>query len=194
LSRSTESSKLGHVGQSCLLSKSFSISLIDFRVTWLRTSPAPGSRAIADRERQRQVICSMTDSRAAVFSEGAPDQLIIRFVKGEELHSSPMVSYRAKAINKFTPVNLRLPDSNRREGIFLLAALVSTGSPPATARLLCSTRSGVTCHPSSRRRRRRAFHFHGYRTVTPAPKARTSLLTVPKSSHCRVGIGAASGS
>jgi hypothetical protein len=33
-----------------------------------------------------------------------------------------MVSYRAKGINKFTFVNLRLPDSNRREGIFLLAA------------------------------------------------------------------------
>src|SRR5208282_3687025 len=32
-------------------------------------------------------------------------------------------------------------------GIFLLAALVSTSSPPATAGLLCSTRSGVTCHP-----------------------------------------------
>jgi hypothetical protein len=29
-----------------------------------------------------------------------------------------MVSYRAKGINKFTAVNLRLPDSNRREGIF----------------------------------------------------------------------------
>ena len=109
----------------------------------------------------------MTDSRAAVFSEGAPDQLIIRFVKGEELHSSSMVSYRAKGINKFTPVNLRLPDSNRREGIFLLAALVSTGSPPATARLLCSTRSGVECHYFTRRRRRRAFDPPGYRTVTP---------------------------
>jgi hypothetical protein len=44
-----------------------------------------------------------------------------------------MVSYRAKGINKFTPVNLRLLGSNRREAIFLLAALVSTGSPAATA-------------------------------------------------------------
>jgi hypothetical protein len=75
----------------------------------------------------------MTDSRAAVFSEGAPDQLIIRFVKGEELHSSSMVSYRAKGINKFTPVNLRLLGSNRAGGIFLLAALVSTSSRTATA-------------------------------------------------------------
>lgn len=32
-----------------------------------------------------------------------------------------------------TAVNLRLLGSNRRGGIFLLAALVSTGSPPATA-------------------------------------------------------------
>jgi hypothetical protein len=56
-----------------------------------------------------------------------------------------MVSYRAKGINKFTAVNLRLLGSNRRGGIFLLAALLSTGSPPATARLLRSTRSGVTC-------------------------------------------------
>lgn len=71
---------------------------------------------------------------------------------GEELHSSSMVSYRAKGINKFTFVNLRLPDSNRPGGIFLLAALVSTGSPPATARLLRSSRNGVTCHPSTRRR------------------------------------------
>jgi len=63
-----------------------------------------------------------------------------------------MVSYPPKGINKFTPVNLRLPNSNRIEGIFLLAALVSTGSPTATARLLCSTHSGVTCPPSTRRR------------------------------------------
>ena len=39
-----------------------------------------------------------------------------------------MVSYRAKGINKFTFVNLRLLGSNRRGGIFLLAALLSTGS------------------------------------------------------------------
>jgi hypothetical protein len=57
-----------------------------------------------------------------------------------------MVSYRAKGINKFTAVNLRLLDSNRIGRIFLLAALVSTSSPTATARLLCSSRSGVTCH------------------------------------------------
>jgi hypothetical protein len=44
-----------------------------------------------------------------------------------------MVSYRAKGINKFTFVNLRLLDSNRREGIFLLAASFSAGSPTATA-------------------------------------------------------------
>lgn len=68
-----------------------------------------------------------------------------------------MVSYRAKGINKFTFVNLRLRDGNRLEWIFLLAALVSTGSPPATAKLLCSTRSGVTCPYSTRRRRRRDF-------------------------------------
>jgi hypothetical protein len=32
------------------------------------------------------------------------------------------VSYPPKGINKFTPVNLRLPGSNRLGGIFLLAA------------------------------------------------------------------------
>ena len=51
--------------------------------------------------------------------------------QGEELHSPSMVSYRAKGINKFTPVNLRLLGSNPRGGIFLLAALVSTSSPTA---------------------------------------------------------------
>jgi len=38
--------------------------------------------------------------------------------QGEELHSSSMVSYRAKGINKFTAVNLRLLGSNRAEGFF----------------------------------------------------------------------------
>ena len=52
-------------------------------------------------------------------------------VNDKPAHSSSMVSYRAKGINKFTPVNLRLLGSNRIERIFLLAALVSTGSPTA---------------------------------------------------------------
>jgi len=52
---------------------------------------------------------------------------------GEELHSSSMVSYRAKGINKFTAVNLRLLYSNRLERIFLLAASFSAGSRAATA-------------------------------------------------------------
>lgn len=33
--------------------------------------------------------------------------------------TSSMVSYRAKGINKFTSVNLRLPDGNREMGFFL---------------------------------------------------------------------------
>jgi hypothetical protein len=36
-------------------------------------------------------------------------------------------------LNKFMPVNLRLPDSNRPGGMFLLAALVSTGSRQDTS-------------------------------------------------------------
>jgi hypothetical protein len=54
-----------------------------------------------------------------------------------------LVSYRAKGINRFTSVNLRLPGSNRiAKDFFFVAALVSTGSPTATARLLCSTETG----------------------------------------------------
>jgi hypothetical protein len=59
-----------------------------------------------------------------------------------------MVSYRAKGINKFTFVNLRLLGSNRRGGIFLLAALVFNKFTHSNRRLLCSSRNGVTC-PSS---------------------------------------------
>lgn len=80
--------------------------------------------------------------------------------QGEELHSSSMVSYPPKGINKFTFVNLRLLHSNRRGGIFLLAALLSTSSPPATARLLCSSRSGVTCHPGTPCAARPGFDSH----------------------------------
>jgi hypothetical protein len=46
--------------------------------------------------------------------------------------SSSMLSYQAKGINKFTFVNLRLLGSNRPGGIFLLAALLSTGSRTVT--------------------------------------------------------------
>jgi hypothetical protein len=58
---------------------------------------------------------------------------------GEELHhdspetSSSMLSYQAKGINKFTCVNLAGALQQLRGAIFLLAALVSTGSPTATA-------------------------------------------------------------
>jgi len=54
-------------------------------------------------------------------------------------------------------------------------------------RLLRSTRSGVTCHPHTRRRRRRAFDLPPIPHSNPAPKATTSPLTVPESPHCRVG-------
>jgi hypothetical protein len=43
-----------------------------------------GSRATAAQERQRQVIWSMTGMAGqAIFSEGGPDRLIIRFVIGK---------------------------------------------------------------------------------------------------------------
>lgn len=89
-----------------------------------------------------------------------------------------MVSYRAKGINKVTSFNLALPGSNRLRGIFLLAALVSTGSPPATARLLCSSRSRVTCPYSTRRRRRRDFDLHPGRT--PTRRAAKGKTLTPK--------------
>lgn len=95
--------------------------------------------------------------------------------------SSPILSYRAKGINKFTTVNLRLPDSNRARGILLLAALVSTSSPLATARLLCSTRSGVTCLPSTRRRRRRALQDAGS-TLEPSA-AQLAMLPITVCRH-----------
>jgi hypothetical protein len=62
-----------------------------------------------------------------------------------------MVSYRAKGINKFTFVNLRLLGSNRRGGIFLLAALVSTGSRTATAGCCAAAETGwrVTLTPDA---------------------------------------------
>jgi hypothetical protein len=84
----------------------------------------------------------------------------------EELHrdyltapetKSPYIELSGQRNQQVTTVNLRLPDSNRPGGIFLLGALVSTSSPPATAWLLCSTRSGVTC-----------------RSVNPVRKHRTS--------------------
>jgi hypothetical protein len=53
--------------------------------------------------------------------------------RGKELHSSSMVSYRAKGINKFTFVNLAVARQQPDRKDFLLAALVSTSSPPATA-------------------------------------------------------------
>jgi hypothetical protein len=53
-------------------------------------------------------------------------------------------------------------------------------------RLLCSTRSGVTCPHSTRRRRRRAFDLPPIAHGNPAPKSRASPLTVPESPHSRV--------
>jgi len=87
----------------------------------------------------------LRDPRRRVIRAGPGDRQ-----RGEELHSSSMVSYRAKGINKFTFVNLAVSLQQPDRKDFLLAASFSAGSPTATARLLCSTRSGVTCHPSCR--------------------------------------------
>jgi hypothetical protein len=57
-----------------------------------------------------------------------------------------MLSHRAKGINKFTKVNVAGAFKQPTQNEFLrLAALLSTGSRAATARLLYSTRNGVTC-------------------------------------------------
>jgi len=90
-----------------------------------------------------------------------------------------MVSYPAKGINKFTFVNLAVALQQPDGGIVSLAALLSTGSRTATARLLCSTRSGVTCHPYSRCRRQRSFDPRRYRTVTRRNRPRIGLPPDP---------------
>ena len=99
--------------------------------------------------------------------------------QGEELHSSSMVSYRAKGINKFTFVNLAVALQQPDRKDFLLAASFSAGSPTATARLLCSAHSGVTCHPSTPCEAR-------LKTSPPPPhpgSTKNSPLTVPESPH-----------
>lgn len=112
---------------------------------------------------------------------------------GEELHSASMVSYRAKGINKFTFVNLAVSRQQPDRKDFPLAASFSAGSPPATARLLCSSRSGVTCHPSTPRAQ------HGRVLIlTPAAQcskdmsARTAKKT-PDSLTNSITFGAADG-
>ena len=68
-----------------------------------------------------------------------------------------MVSYSAKGINKFTAVNLLLPGRNRQNCECQLSCSAFNRFTHSNRRLLCSTHSGVTCHPYTRRRRRRAF-------------------------------------
>jgi hypothetical protein len=67
--------------------------------------------------------------------------------QGEELHSPSMVSYRAKGINKFTPVNLRLLGQQPARRDFSLSRSRFNKFTNSNLRLLRSTRSGVTCHP-----------------------------------------------
>jgi hypothetical protein len=62
---------------------------------------------------------------------------------------------RCPVFCKFACVNLALASANLPAAIFLSAALLSSGSRTPNRKFPCSTRSGVTCHPYTRRRRRR---------------------------------------
>ena len=90
-----------------------------------------------------------------------------------------MVSYPAKGINKFTAVNRRLLASNRRGRILPLASLLSTGSRTGTARLLCSSRSGVTYHSPSAAQQR----------AGPATPANPTMVRNEPERGCRVTHG-----
>lgn len=61
-------------------------------------------------------------------------------------------------------------------------------------RLPCSTLSGVTCHTSTRRRRRRAFDLLGYRTATSLRRPQPHPSPCPIRHTAGSGIGGRSGS
>ena len=68
--------------------------------------------------------------------------------------SSSMLSYRAKRINKFTSVNLKGTLRQPAQRDFSLRCFSFNRFAHSNRRLLCSTRSGVTCHSSAAAKQR----------------------------------------
>jgi hypothetical protein len=73
----------------------------------------------------------------------------------------------------------RLPDSNRRGGFFFLSCSAFNRFTASNRRLLCSSRSGVTCHAYTRCRRQRK---------NPSPR---NHPPGPPQRHPRTGGGSA---